>query len=461
MDHLENPSEHFEELATGLALPSPLRSYQWEGVSFLYRRQAALLADEMGLGKTVQTSVALALLLRSSNLNRALVVAPASLVLNWQRELEKWAPSLVVRRLIGNEEDRTGFYNLPIQVLVASYEQIRMDAFERIPSDAFDVVILDEAQRAKNKNSRTALACRLLPRKCSWALTATPLENSREELESIFGFLAPGLVKPTLTKAEIFAKIDGYLLRRKKSDVLSDLPPIILQDMILDLTAEQREAYDLLWSSRLEVFENEDRPISAALLLSLITRLKQLCNFEPQSSQSSKLEALNTLIESMGEASDKLIVFSQYVETLKWLALQISSASYELYHGGLTLAERDAMVHRFEQEPGPRILLVSLRAGGLGLNLNSASLVVLFDRWWNPAVEVQAIHRAHRFGRKVPLHVVRFLVGETIEERIQEVLDAKQLLFDQYVEGAPGADVQPLTRAEFARILDLQPSEVN
>ena len=231
--------------------------------------------------------------------------------------------------------------------------------------------------------------------------------------------------------------------------------------MILDLTAEQREAYDLLWSSRLEVFVNEERPISAALLLSVITRLKQLCNFEPQTGRSSKLEALTTLIESMGEASDKLVVFSQYVQTLKWLGLQMSLTNYELYHGGLTLAERDAMVQRFEREPGPRILLVSLRAGGLGLNLNSASVVVLFDRWWNPAVEMQAIHRAHRFDRKAPLHVVRFLVGETIEERIQHILEAKQVLFDEYVEGAPGVDVQPFTRAEFARILDLQPSEVN
>ena len=223
MDRSEKALGHLKALTKGLTLPSPLRAYQWEGVSFLFRSEAALLADEMGLGKTVQTSVALALLLRTSNLSRALVVAPASLVLNWQRELGKWAPSLVTRRLAGNEEDRLAFYNLPIHVLVASYEQIRMDAFERIPFDAFDLVILDEAQRTKNRNSRTALACRLLPRKCSWALTATPLENSREELESIFAFLAPGLIHPTVTKAQLFTKIDGYLLRRKKIDVLPDL----------------------------------------------------------------------------------------------------------------------------------------------------------------------------------------------------------------------------------------------
>jgi SNF2 family DNA or RNA helicase len=205
-------NNYIEEAAAGLSLPLPLRPYQWEGVSFLYRGRAVLLADEMGLGKTVQVAVALSLILRAPEYNRALVVAPASLLLNWQRELEKWAPSLVVRLVTGNEEDRLSYYNLPIQVLIASYDQIRLDALERVPPDAFDIVVLDEAQRTKNKSSLTALACRLLPRKVSWALTATPLENSAEELESIFGFLVPGFVNSSLTKSDLFKRIEGHLL---------------------------------------------------------------------------------------------------------------------------------------------------------------------------------------------------------------------------------------------------------
>jgi len=444
-----------------LDLPGPLRPYQWEGVSFLYRSGAALLADEMGLGKTVQTAVALALALRNPGVDRALVVAPASLILNWQRELERWAPSLVVRRVTGDDGDRAAFYQLPIEVLIASYEQVRADAVERIPADTFDVVVLDEAQRIKNRESRTALACRLLPRRRAWALSATPLENSRDDLESVFGFLSPGLVKSPMSREEVFAKIGPHLLRRRKADVLSDLPPIIGQDMVLDLTADQRDAYDAVWASRSETLSGEPRPISTAALFGLITRLKQICNFEPESESSSKLEALETLLEGISDDGGKILVFSQYVETLKWLARRIRDVPHNLYHGGLSQDERDDVVRRFETESGARMLLVSLRAGGLGLNLQAADLVVLFDRWWNPAVEVQAIHRAHRFGRKAPLHVVKFLVADTIEERINTILETKQALFDHYVEQAPGADVPVLTRAELLRALDLRPSEVN
>lgn len=175
-----------------LGVPARLHDYQWEGVSFLYRNRAALLADEMGLGKTVQTAVALALTLSTrTDLSRALIVAPAALKMNWMSELMKWAPSLTVRNVVGNTRERVAFYLLPIPVLVSSYEQIRKDGFDRIPSSTFDIVILDEAQRIKNANSATSLSCRLLSRKCSWALSATPLENDAQDVASILGFVDP------------------------------------------------------------------------------------------------------------------------------------------------------------------------------------------------------------------------------------------------------------------------------
>ena len=179
-----------------------LRPYQQEGVSFLFRNSAALLADEMGLGKTIQAIIALRFLLRKPNIDRALIVVPASLGLNWQRELERWAPELVVRRLIGSQTNRLAYYELPIAVLIATYEQISVDALDRVPDGTFDIVILDEAQRIKNYAARTAFACRLLPRSIAWALTGTPIENSRSDLESIFAFLRPGLVQPTDGESE-------------------------------------------------------------------------------------------------------------------------------------------------------------------------------------------------------------------------------------------------------------------
>ncbi len=175
-----------------LGVPARLHDYQWEGVSFLYRNHAALLADEMGLGKTVQTAVALVLALSTrSEMSRALIVAPAALKMNWMSEVAKWAPSLTVRSLAGSGREREAFYLLPIPVLVSSYQQVRQDGLDRIPSNTFDIVILDEAQRIKNPNSATTLSCRLLSRKCSWALSATPLENDARDVASILDFLSP------------------------------------------------------------------------------------------------------------------------------------------------------------------------------------------------------------------------------------------------------------------------------
>lgn len=453
-------SVELADLALGsLELPAPLREYQWRGVSFLFRSEGAVLADEMGLGKTVQAAVALTLVLRSPELNRALIVAPASLTLNWQRELATWAPRLVVRRVVGGDEERAASYQLPIEVLIASYDQIRTDALYRIPDGTFDVVVLDEAQRIKNHGSQTSFACRLLPRKRAWALTATPLENSRGDLEAVFAFVRPGLIDRTVRKADLFARIAPHLLRRRKAAVLSDLPPVVIQDLVVDLTEAQRAAYDEVWEGRVRMLEDEPHPVSTTALLALLTKLKQICNFDPGSSQSSKLDAIGTVIESLDSAEDKVLIFSQYVKTLEWLAPRLGPIPHEIYHGGLSPDERDQVLSRFEESSGPRILLMSLRAGGLGLNLQSASVVVLFDRWWNPAVEVQAIYRAHRFDRAGPLHVLRLLVHDSIEERINEILGAKEELFREYVDQAPVAEAHLLTRGDLLRILELTPSE--
>ena len=443
-----------------LNLPAPLREYQWEGVSFLFRSHAGLLADEMGLGKTVQAAIALALALQAPEMNRALVIAPASLALNWERELAKWASNLVVRRVIGGEDERQAAYQLPIAVLIASYEQIRTDALDRIPEGTFDIVVLDEAQRIKNRDSLTAFACRLLPRRRSWALSATPLENSRTDLESVFAFIKPGLVNKQMKKEEMFSRVEPHLLRRRKMDVLADLPPVLIQDLVIDLTDEQRDAYEQVWGGRVEALESEPRPVSTTALFALLTKLKQICNFEPASGRSSKLDTVTTLIESLYQPTDKVIIFSQYVKTLEWLAPRLGGIEHALYHGGLTAQTRDDILAKYEGLPGPRILLMSLRAGGLGLNLQSASVVVLFDRWWNPAVEVQAMYRAHRFDRARPLHVLRFLVHDTVEERINEILETKQALFDEYVEQAPSAEVPLLTKGELLRVLEARPGEI-
>ena len=441
-----------------LRVPALLHSYQWEGVAFLYRSQSGLLADEMGLGKTVQTAVALALLMYGQrNVNRAIIVAPASLTTNWIEELEKWAPSLTVRRVQGDARNREAFYLLPIPVLVASYEQIRLDGLDRIPSNTFDLVILDEAQRIKNRASTTSLACRLLPRERAWALSATPLENDEADIESILGFLDPSIGQH-LPRSTLDERLRSMMLRRKKSDVRGELPPVILQDLRIDLSLQQRNKYEDLWFSRTEaVGHNTSSGNIVSALLGLITRLKIICNLDESTDTSSKWDALQNIFDQAGNSA-RILVFSQFVETLRWISERME-LPHNLLTGSMPLTKRQTSMNAFKNSPTPRVLLVSLRAGGVGLNLGEATHVVLFDRWWNPAVEVQAIFRAHRFQRDEPLHVIRFLVADTIEERIAEILDRKESLFDNVIESVE-TESRSFSRQEMMGILQLTENEV-
>jgi len=456
-----NELEDQQSLASSLSLPSPLRHYQWEGVAFLVARSAALLADQMGLGKTVQAAVALRLALAQPDCNRVLVVCPAPLCLNWELELTRWAPQLAIRRVQGPIQDRLATYRLPIPVLIASFEQVRQDS-PLLPADVrFDLVVVDEAQRIKNASSSTAESCRLLPRQRSWALTGTPLQNRVEDLISVFQYVKRGLLARGMTRQEIHERIQPHLLRRTKELVLPELPEITYQDLLLELTVEQRGAYDALWDQREAVITSTGTPASPASMLALITRLKQLCNVDSETGASSKADVLRTITESLEEPTQRLLLFSQYVSTLRWLAERLEHFPVDFYHGELKEEERLASLSRFANARGPRGLFATYQAGGVGLNIQSATVVVLFDRWWNPAVEDQAIERAHRFGRRLPLLVYRFLCADSIEERIEQILAVKRATARTYVDEAPNASDARLPRDELRRILGLSVAEVD
>ena len=434
-----------------LGLPSPLHEFQWEGVSFLCKTKGGLLADEMGLGKTVQASVAIALLLETSqDVNRVLVVAPVSLTYNWISELTEWAPSVVARRVEGKKIDRIALYNLPIQVLVSSYEYVRLDAMDAIPRDCFDLVVLDEAQRIKERTSATSLTCRILPRSRSWALTATPLENKLEDIATILDFLDPKFGRDRF-RGDIDRTLANSMLRRRKKDVRQELPPVIVQDVRVGLEYEQQAQYDTLWATRNSYFRFGD-DANITKMLGLITRLKTICNYDKYSGTSSKFNALETVLDSVGNSA-RVIVFSQFVQTLKWLSSRLS-ISHDLLVGSMDLATRHLAIERFKTQNSPRVLLVSIRAGGVGLNLEEATHVVMFDRWWNPAVENQAIFRAHRFDRTTPLHVIRFIVLQSIEEHIASILDKKAELFEDIVESSRGVQ-HGFDRSELIKILGI------
>ena len=222
----------------------------------------------------------------------------------------------------------------------------------------------------------------------------------------------------------------------------------------MELGSHQRQAYESVWSERLSSLGQQGSSSRGANMLALLTHLKQICNFDPGTGHSAKWDALQGTLESIEHSRSKVLVFSQYVETLQWLSDRLTM-DHEVFHGGLSADHREQIIGRFRDRPGPRAMLVSLRAGGVGLNLQDASTVVLFDRWWNPAVEDQAVQRAHRFGKQTPLEVIRFIVEDTVEERIAEILESKSCLFNEYIEDAPTVPAERLSDQDLRRILDL------
>lgn len=426
-----------------------LRRYQEQGVEFLLSGASRLLADEMGLGKTVQVAVALDRLRRSGAMKRTLIVCPSSLVTNWQRELARFGPSCASRTTFSlTSDDRSWLYRLPVPLTITSYESLRTDFLPVPPAAAFDVVVFDEAQRMKNRESTTALAGRLVKAHRRWLLSATPLENGVGDLGSmaeIMRLLAPsdgGDDPRAVTEA-----LQGNFLRRRKADVLPELPPIIRQDIPLRLAGQQLFEYEAL-------LRDQDWNGSIADLLALITRLKLACNSASDGS-SVKLDALQVLLEGAEGSPVRMIVISQYTSTLRWLQ-QILPWRTLLFSGDVPTAERDQVLSDFQTANEPTLLMLSLKAGGVGLNIPESTHVVLFDRWWTPAAEAQAIARADRFGRKEPLLVYAFHVEDSVEERIVDISARKASLFEHLVEGSltDGAEAHGWSRQDLLKVLD-------
>ncbi len=436
-----------------LQWPFSLFEYQQAGVERLISADHLLLGDEMGLGKTIQVIAALRILIHRREAQKALIVAPAGIIDQWMRALHLWAPELRCIAVVGGASERASRWDIPTHIKLVSYESLRSDLHHA--AGPWDVAILDEGQKIKNAETDASQACKSLRRTRSWVMTGTPLENSLEDLESILGFVLNR--RKRLESSEQARQILGAVqLRRRKRDVLADLPPKIITEVPLRLTTAQLAAYDRARHEGI-VKLKEQREITITHVLALLMRLKQICNFDPETGSSVKLNDLRERLDEIVLSGNKSLVFSQFTDGnagVERIAHGLKHLEPLVYTGDLDQDQRDSVIRRFEKEGDRAVLILSLKAGGTGLNLQSASYVIHFDRWWNPATEAQAEDRAHRMGQKSAVSVYRYLVIDTIEQRIDDLIQQKRELFDSVIDGTALEGHQAFTTAELLRVLD-------
>jgi len=432
-----------------LALPHDLYPYQIRGVEFLLANTSALLADDMGTGKTVMTLVALKILMQQGKVKRSLIVCPPSVLHEWKRHLEEWAPELVMTFVRGAKQIRHAIWQSPSHVYVTAYSMLRNDIRSgRLPENYhswFDIVILDEAHHIKNLKSAQTRAVLTLAPQYRWALTGTPIQNRLEDIQSLFSFVNPDLLTPFDSEERVKQKIGPYFLRRRKQEVMPDLPPKVRQELELELDRDQRKAYEQVErESRLEI-EALGYKVTKRHIFAKINLLKKICNFAPGKNYSPKLEDLKERLEEIIQSGHKVIIFSQYIgEGINKIEKGLRSYKYAKIVGGQSDAVRSQEIEKFKHSENTAILLASVRSGGEGLNLAEASYVIHFDHWWNPAVMWQAEDRAHRRGQKKSVHIYSYWMAGTIDERIRHILRAKGLLFDNVIDGLAEKEIEEL-----------------
>jgi superfamily II DNA or RNA helicase len=457
------------------SLRATLRDYQQFGFGWLktlaYYGFGGILADDMGLGKTLQ---AITYLLSEKNENKhvgktSLIVCPASLVYNWKSEFEKFSPDLDVVVAYGTPEERLSLlHERKPDVFITSYPLLRQDAafYEQA---AFDSLILDEAQAIKNHLTKTAKAVKQINASKRFALSGTPIENSLYELWSIFDAVLPGFFPNhsafrNMAPDRIAEMVRPFILRRVKQDVLKELPEKIETIHQSELTLSQKELYlgylDKIQQETKESLQNEGFERSRIKILAGLTRLRQLCCHpslfvENYHGHSGKLEQLQDIIENALENKRRLLIFSQFTSMLQMIRekLEPLEIGYFYLDGQTPSKERVEMAERFNQGEND-IFLISLKAGGTGLNLTGADTVILYDLWWNPAIEEQAAGRAHRMGQKNSVHVMKLIARGTIEEKIYEMQQRKKELIQQVIQ--PGeTTLSSLSEKEICEILGI------
>jgi SNF2 family DNA or RNA helicase len=487
-----------------ISFPYPLYPFQVEGVKFLHNNSKALLGDEMGLGKSIQTITASRFLFRKGKISTSCIICPKAVTSDWEMKLWEWAPELKVIKITGTKLNRQALWNTPSHFYICTYETLLRDfeftSLKRnleindsghsticpnkecnkklvspyflhyksqecpfckksfiypnngdIAKTSFDLLVFDEIQKTKNPNAKLTKASRSLHANYIWALSGTPLENKIEDLISICQTINPNIFHNIdITKnSNIINALEPIFLRRRKEDVLKDLPPKLTKEVWLELLPSQRQKYDLAESQGIIDLEGKGDAVTIQHILALITKLKQICNYDPETKESVKLDYLEEELEELTEQGDKAIVFSQYPnETLKRILPHLSKYNPNIYDGSLSDLKRTTLVSDFQNNEESKVMLISLKAGNAGITLTRANYVYQFDLWWNPAVSAQAVDRTHRIGQTKTVFERLLLTDNTIERKIYNILADKKRLFDEVINGLNDTNVLTQTMSE-------------
>lgn len=463
------------------SLSAIMRNYQVHGFKWMKTleqyRFGGILADDMGLGKTLQMISVLLSAKEQGKEGTSLIVCPASLVYNWGEEFAKFAPELKVTLIVGNQQERAKLIQnyKECDVLVTSYDLLKRDIAEYEDAE-FMYQVIDEAQYIKNHTTAVAKSVKLIKSKQRYALTGTPIENRLSELWSIFDYLMPGFLyrydafKKQLEKPIVKEKDEGvseklkrmvapFILRRLKQDVLKDLPEKMEEIRYAKMESEQQQVYDAQVVHMQEMLAGASFEADKIAILAELTKIRQICCdptllFENYKGGAAKREACMELIQSAIEGEHKILVFSQFTSMLELLEadMNIQGISYYKITGATPKAERVRMVKEFNNDD-TSVFLISLKAGGTGLNLTGADIVIHYDPWWNQAVQNQATDRAHRIGQKKTVSVFKLIAKDTIEEKIVKMQEEKKSLADAIISGETGG-IGQMSKEDLMRLLE-------
>ena len=416
----------------------------------------------------MQAILAMRVLFNQGELNRVLVVAPASVGATWERETQLWAPELNAVRVQGDQAQRDAQWRSGAEIHIVSYESLARDMQRSSPvgSIPFELCIADEAQKIKNPTTANSRAVRLVSAKCRsrWALTGTPLENATSDAVSIFGFIAPTLrLDPRFQGPRSLRKaISPLLLRRTKRQVDIQFPELRHDVHWLDLSQGQRKAYWDAEYTGVRELQALGINLTRIHIFSLITNLKLICNYDEISGQSCKLDFLQDCLDEISANGEKALVFSQYPHmTLSKVADHLRRFNPLRFDGSISTRQRERIVEQFQQEDENDILLMGIRSGGMGITLTRANHVFHFDHWWNPAIVDQGSARVHRIGQQRSVFIHSLYTRDTIEERIDEILSRKRQLFqDLFGELEDDQVVSRLSDEELFGLFGLEPPNV-